>query len=181
MKVLAICPSIYPEKFQKMYDSFQVTSSKYTKLLILNKRGCITKLINEAFQNNNDYDFYIVINDDIRFETPLWDLELTHKNRISHGDDAIKEGVQGQFLMIPGDFCRLLGWLQLPSLNRYCGDVTWRFIGKQLDCLDYHPNVVITHHWEGCAEPMVNTMDMAEFAAWLPGSYRDINKIKEIL
>lgn len=181
MKILAICPTIYPDKFEKMYNSFQVMTSKYTKLLIISEKGNITKLINKAFEKNSEYDFFFTCNDDILFETTLWDTELSHKNRISHGDDSVKEGVAGQFLMIPGDFARAVGWLQMPKLNRYCGDVTWRFIGKQLDCLDYHPNVVITHNWEGCAEPLVNEMDMAEFAAWLPVSYKDINKIRTVL
>lgn len=181
MKTLAICPTIYPEKFNKMYDSFQVNTSKYTTLLTITKKGGITKLINEAFERNNDYDYYIVINDDIRFETPLWDMTLAKKNSITHGDDAIKEGVCGQFLMIPGDFCRAIGWLQQPTLNRYAGDVTWRFIGQQLDCLQYIPEVIITHNWEGCAEPLVNEIDMAAFANWLPKCHNDINKIAEVI
>ncbi len=181
MKILVICPTIYPDKFENMYNSYQVTSSKNSKLLIINKKGGVTNLINEAFNKHNDYDFYFVINDDIVFETPLWDLELAKFHRITHGDDSIKDGIAGQFLMIPGDFARALGWLQMPLLNRYCGDAVWRFIGQQLNCLDYHKNVVITHNWENCAEPLVNQIDMESFSEWLPRSHKDVNKIMEVI
>ena len=181
MKIYAICPSIHQEKYTKMYDSYDVTVSKNTQLITITKPGCITKLINETFQKYNDGDFYIILNDDLVFETPRWDVELAHSGRISHGDDAVKEGVRGQFLMIPGDFCRAIGWLQMPKLNRYAGDVCWRFIGEQLNLLDYHPNVVITHKWDGCAEPLVNQLDMASFAEWLPSSHKDIENIRKVL
>ena len=181
MKVLAICPTIHKEKFDKMHDSFDVTVSKNTSLLVIGEKGNLTTLINNAFNKYNNADYYMVLNDDIVFNTPLWDIELAHKGRISHGDDSITNGHKGNFLMIDGDFCRAVGWLQMPKLNRYCGDVIWKFIGQQLDCLDYHPNVSITHHWHGCAEPLVNEMDMAEFAAWLPHSHKDIEKIRRIM
>ncbi len=164
-----------------MHSSYDVTTSKNNKLLVINERGGITSLINKAFQKYNDADFYIVINDDVIFETPLWDRELASKTRITHGDDAVKEGVAGQFLMIPGDFARAVGWLQLPKLNRYCGDVVWRFIGQQLYCLDYQKEVIITHNWDGFAEPLIHEMDLAEFAAWLPHSHKDVEKIRRIL
>ncbi len=181
MKIITICPTIYPEKFAKMHSSYDVTTSKNNTLVVINERGGITKLINKAFEKYNDADFYMVINDDCVFNTPLWDMELAQKGKITHGDDAVKEGVQGQFFMIPGDFARALGWLQMPKLNRYCGDVCWRFIGQQLDVLEYCPNVIITHNWEGCAEPLINEMDTAEFAAWLPHSHKDIERIRRIL
>ena len=181
MKILAICPTIYPDKFNRMYDSYAVTASKYTTLLSVTQKGGITKLINEAFSKHNDYDYYIIINDDLVFETPLWDTALAQAGKITHGDDKVPSGLAGQFLMIPGDFARAVGWLQMPALNRYAGDVCWRFIGQQLDCLQYHSEVIITHNWDGCAEPLVNEMDMASFAAWLPKSHKDIERIRKCL
>ena len=164
-----------------MHNSYDITVSKNTKLLVIGDKGSITKLLNEAFQKYNDADFYIVLNDDIIFNTPLWDLELAKNKFISHGDDRIEEGENGQFLMIPGDFCRAVGWLQMPKLNRYCGDVVWRFIANQLDVLRYVPEVKITHEWSGCAEPAVNMIDMQNFADWLPNSHLDIEKIRRTL
>ncbi len=181
MKIYAFCPSIHQDKYERMYNSYDVTVTNSTKLITLNSKGSITKLLNEAFQKYNDGDFYIVLNDDLTFETPRWDVELAHKGRISHGDDGIEGGVKGQFLMIPGNFCRAVGWIQMPKLNRYAGDVVWRFIGEQLNVLDYHPQVVITHRWDGCAEPLVNELDMASFAEWLPSSHKDIEKIRRVI
>ncbi len=181
MKILAICPSIYPDKLEKMYDSYDVTVSKNTQLVVINKKGNITEIINDTFHKYNDADFYIVLNDDLTFNTPLWDVALAHKGKISHGNDSVVEGVNGQFLMIDGDIVRALGWLQLPSLNRYCGDVVWRFIGEQLEILKYVPEVNISHHWEGCADPEMNKKDMKAFAEWLPSSHKDIERIRKIL
>lgn len=180
MKCLAVCPTIYPEKFAKMYDSFQIMTSKYTTLLIIKERGEITTLLNEAFRKHNDYDFYIVLNDDIRFETPLWDTALAKKGHITHGTDNITNGHTGNFLMIDGDFCRALGWLQMPALNRYGGDVVWKFIGVNTSTLHYVPEVKIRHNWSGCEQPEVNTADMEAFARWLVGSKKEINIIKEV-
>lgn len=181
MKILTICPSIYPEKLQRMYNSYDVTVSRYSQLIVPQQKGSITAIINDTFRKYNDADYYIVLNDDITFETPLWDTLLTTKNKITHGNDSVEEGVEGQFLMIPGDFARALGWLQLPTLNRYCGDVIWRFIAQQLNILEYKPKVIITHYWEGCAEPLVNQLDMAAFAEWLPHSHIDIEKIRKVI
>lgn len=181
MKILAICPTIYPEKFSKMYDSFQINTSKYTKLLTINKKGGITKLINKAFERNPDYEFYTVINDDIIFETPLWDKELAKKGNVSHGTDAVEGALNGQFLMVDGDFCRSLGWLQMPTLNRYAGDVVWRFLGENTGTLRYVPEVKICHNWDGCSQPEVNKEDMSNFAQWLLNSHKDINKIAEVI
>ena len=181
MRILAICPTIYQEKCDKMYNSYEVTSSKYTKLLIINKKGSITKLLNEAFEKHNDYDFYIPLNDDILFQTPLWDTTLAKKHTISYGDDGLQHENLPTFPMIDGDFVRALGWLQMPTLHRYAGDCVWKFIGENTGTLRYVPEVKITHNWDGCAEPMTNTLDMEKFSEWLPRSHDDINKIKEIL
>jgi hypothetical protein len=179
-RILTICPSIYPEKFDVMCESFYNTCSKDNILFTTSVKG-VTESINDAFKRYPDFDFYHITNDDAIYETHNWDTKLAKKGKITHGTDSVPEGVNGQFFMIDGDFVRALGWLQLPTLNRYAGDVVWRFIGEQLGILEHVPEVVIRHNWEGCAEPMVNQLDMAEFAKWLPWAFKDIKKIKEKL
>lgn len=181
MKILTICPSIHPEKLSKMYDSYDATTSKHNKLVVINKKGTITNIINETFNKYPDFDFYHVTNDDVIYEMPLWDMSLANKNKISHGKDAIPSGFDGQFFMIDGDIVRTLGWLQMPTLNRYCGDMVWRFIGKQLNILEYKENVIIKHNWEGCEDIETHKNDMSKFAEWLQGSHIEINKIREIM
>lgn len=180
MRILTIVPSIYPEKLERMLDSYYATVSMAS--LIINSRvGLVTEVINEMFTKYPDFDYYIVANDDCIFCTKDWDLKLANKGKISHGNDSVPEGVNGQFLMIDGEIARAVGWLQQPTLNRYAGDVTWRFLGQQLGILNHVKDVTIEHAWNGCANLEENTNDMARFSAWLPGSHRDINKIREAL
>lgn len=180
MRILTICPSIYPFKLTKMLESFELTKSNYTDMVICGE-GTVTEAINNAFNNAPEYNFYFIGNDDIEFRTPLWDLKLAQKGKITYGNDLFQGENLCTFPMIDGDIARALGWLQLPTLNRYCGDVVWKFIGQQLNILEYDSEVIIEHKWEGCSHPEENKEDMKKFAEWLPGSFKDINKIRSVL
>lgn len=180
MKILTICPTIYPNKFEKMYHSYSTTTSKYNKLLIINKLGSITKLLNEAFERNPDYEYYHITNDDVIYETPLWDTTLSNKYKISYGDDKFQRENLCTFPCIDGDIIRSVGWLQMPTLERYYGDNCWYFIGKQLGIMNYVPSVTIKHNWEG-ADIDIYKADTQKFAEWLPYSHKDIEKIKRVL
>jgi hypothetical protein len=166
-----------------MIASFQETcSSAFTELIVNTDKASITSIFNEEFKSRPDYDFYFMANDDIIFETVDWDVKLARKGKITHGTDAVAEGVNGQFLMIDGDIARAIGWIQLPTLNRYCGDVTWRFIAKNLNILKYVPEVIIEHKWhESQVDQKVHIADQIEFAKWLPYSFKDTNKIRRAL
>ncbi len=182
MKILAICPSIYPEKLSLMMDSFIDTKSNNTEIRIVDDiNKTVTEAFNDTFEKNSDYDFYFMANDDIIFKTPEWDLKLTNKGKISYGNDLL----QGQYLctfpMIDGDIVRALGWLQMPTLKRYCGDLSWKHIGTQCDCLKYHGNVFIKHHWSGEVNNETHKLDQIEFVKWLPQSFKDIKKVRDVL
>lgn len=182
MNILCICPSIYPKKLEKMTDSFLTTRSKYTHLYVDNRQDVtVTQIFNEAFMDNPNFDFYFMANDDIIFETPLWDLALANKCKISYGDDGFQGINLPTFPMIDGDIVRALGWLQMPQLNRYSGDMIWKFIGQECGILNYVPEVKITHQWEGCSHSDINDHDMKEFGKWLPWSFKDLTKVRSIL
>lgn len=181
MKILVICPSIHPDKLEVMMDSFLVTRSKYTNIILNHENKTIAQIFNETFEKNPDYDFYFLANDDIYFSTPLWDLKLANKGKISYGNDLIQGKNLPTFPMIDGDIVRALGWLQLPTLKRYCGDTVWGFIGKSLNILDYHGDVIMKHTWSGASHPDDHVHDMAKFAEWLPWSFKDITKVKGVL
>lgn len=182
MKILTICPSKHPEKLSKMMDSFLITRSKHTEIIINHEIKPITKIFNDTFNANPGYDFYFMANDDLIFQTPLWDLTLANKGKISYGSDGIQDGHLPCFPMIDGDIVRALGWLQMPTLNRYCGDTVWSVIGKECGILNYCPDVKITHEWEEVhVDKDIHIQDMSEFANWLSVSYRDCKKVKGAL
>ena len=181
MKILTICPSKRPHALIHMMDSFVTTSSKYTNIVVNYEIRPITEIFNKVFNEHPDEDYYMMLNDDIFFKTPLWDLELAQKGKISYGDDCLQHENLPTFPMIDGNIVRALGWLQLPTLEKYCGDVCWRTIGKSLNILRYCPNVQIDHSWAGCENTEIHTKDMAAFAKWLQVSERDINKVRKVL
>lgn len=180
--ILVVCPSKYPQKLSKMMDSFLVTRSKYTNIIVNYEDKPITKIFNDVFNNNPNYDFYFMANDDIIFNTPFWDLQLAVKGKISYGCDGIQNEGLPTFPMIDGDIVRSLGWLQMPLLNKYSGDTIWGFIGKECKILNYMSSVSISHQWhESQVDRDIHIADMAEFSKWLPWSFRDVRKVREVL
>lgn len=179
-KTLIVCPSIYPNKLIIMKNSVSMTTINSD--LIVSNIGNVTQAINNIFYNNPDYEYYFITNDDIIFETLNWDDKLCNKNKISWGRDGIQDMNLCCFPMIDGNIVRALGWLQLPSLTKYCGDLVWKFIGRECNCLNYNPSVLIRHKWqESQVDSVIHNKDREEFAKWLMSSYRDVNKVKEIL
>lgn len=163
-------------------DSFLITRSKYTEIIVNYEIKSITEIFNKVFEANPDYDFYHLTNDDVIYNTPLWDLELAKKGKISYGSDGIQDKNLPTLPMIDGDIVRALGWLQMPLLDRYCGDVVWGFIGKECGILNYCPTVNIKHQWHESQVDMVKHIaDMGEFAKWLSVSHKDIEKVKNII
>lgn len=181
MKILTICPSIYPDKLSRMLDSYYATVSCANLIINSDKNRTVTQVFNDMFKKYPDFDFYHMTNDDVVYKTKNWDIQLAQKGKISYGNDYLQGENLCTFPMIDGDIVRSIGWLQMPTLNRFCGDVTWKFIGEQLGILNYVPLVEIDHKWEGCADLAVNEADMEAFANWIPYSFKDIEKIKKVL
>lgn len=179
MKLLTICPSIRPNLLEKMLISYYNTVSE-PSIIINTEVKSITEIINEAFQKNPDYDFYHICNDDVIYKTPRWDVKLCNKGKISYGNDIFQSENLCTFPCIDGNIVRATGWLQMPTLERYYGDSCWHFMGRQLDIMNYVPDVVIEHQWKG-ADVKMYEEDTSKFAEWLPYSFKDINKIKDLL
>lgn len=180
MKILTICPTKYPDKLNRMIESFDMTKSEHTDL-IFSSHGNVTEAINLAFNSNPDYDFYHITNDDVIYKTEEWDIKLANTNKISYGNDLLQGDNLCTFPMIDGDIARALGWLQLPTLEKYCGDVVWKFIGKETKCLSYHGNIFIKHEWSNDVSREIHEKDQLEFSKWLPWSFKDINKVREVI
>lgn len=179
--ILTICPSIHPDKFKKMSESFHDTISGKNSLIVI-EHGTVTEAINQAFKDFPNADYYHVTNDDVEYKTKGWDTKLAMKGKISYGNDFLQEEALPTFPMIDGDIVRALGWLQMPRLNHgYCSDNIWGIIGRECNCLEYKSDVILKHHWHHSPNEKVYKEDMEEFAKWLMSSHRDINKIKAVL
>lgn len=209
MRILTICPTFNkPNLCRKMVESFHDTIEcdntlvlgidigdpqieAYKQIKEANKILCkynstVTKVINTIYMQYPNYDFYHITNDDVIYQTKGWDNKFIKLSEIKgkgiyYGNDLLQGDNLCTFPFISGDIVRSVEWLQLPSLNRYCGDVVWKFIGDNCKCLYYLGNVFIKHNWNGCENIEVNKSDMAEFSKWLPYSQKDINKVMEIL
>lgn len=117
-----------------------------------------TEIINRAFNENKEYSFYSVTNDDIVYLTKGWDEALCQKLKISSGqDDTMVEKYGDSYIgnvkpgefpitsVIDGDIVREIGWLQYPKLRHSCGDNIWFWIGRRGGCL-YHDSKYHTEH-----------------------------------
>lgn len=181
MRILIVLPTVYPEKMKLMLHSMELTKSIHSDFVSWSY-GTVTHAINHIFKSNPNYDFYMIINDDIEFKTLLWDSKLAKKGKITWGNDLFQGDNLCTFPMIDGDIARALGWLQCPRINRYYGDMVWKEIGKQLGILEYIPEVVIEHKWEGVSHPGDNKDDRLAYVKWLAyESYYDINRVREVL
>lgn len=176
MKILTICPSIRPKLLNKMLISYYNTVSQ-PYIIISTEIKPITKILNEVFQENPNFDFYHLTNDDVEYKTKDWDIKLANKGKISYGDDLFQRENLSTFPMIDGDFVRALGWLQMPNLERYYGDSIWHFIGSRCGIMNYVPEVVIQHTWDG-ADMDIYRLDTQKFGEWLPWAFKDIEKVK---
>ncbi len=183
MKILSICPSIYPQKLDKMFASFNDTVN-CSALIINDEVKPITQIFNETFEKYPDYDYYHMTNDDVIYKTKDWDVLLANaiiEPGIAYGNDMFQSENLCTFPMISGDIVRKLDWLQMPTLNRYCGDVVWKFIGESTKCLHYVPEVIIEHKWDGCSDININNKDLVAFSQWLPWSFKDVAKVREVI
>jgi len=117
-----------------------------------------TEIINRAFVQDRDFEYYSVINDDIEFLTYGWDKAFCNKGKITTGiDDTMMKVYEGRKQVIPmkgfpiisgidGDIPRALGWLQYPKLKHTAGDNIWYWLGKRLDMAYLDEDIHWNHH-----------------------------------
>lgn len=199
MKILTVCPSIRKNEAVEMFMSFKETTY-CSDIIFINRKGSITKLMNEVFENNPEYDFYHITNDDTYYKTYEWDKILAEKiiekggSGISYGNDLLGGENLPTFPFISGDIVRAVGWLQLPCLSHLCGDMVWKMLGIGLNKLFYVPQVVIEHrHYlnkksqKDKVYESTNSMKMYEddnkvFRDWVNSQFKfDLMNIKGVL
>jgi hypothetical protein len=194
-KLLILCPSrARPVKIMDMINSLVLTINKdhtdvcvlldkddktvpeyfinlpsWVKINVFDRtedKTLTTEIINRQFEEDNDYAYYSVTNDDIVYKTKGWDEGLCQPLKISCGQDDTMMEKYGPDLVanidpstfpitsvIDGDICRALGWLQFPPLVHSCGDNIWYWIGRRSDCLhtdrQYHTDHMSPYFGKG--------------------------------
>ena len=209
MRILTICPTFKrPELASQMSASWFKTStedntlalgcdigdpklSAYKDIKSANKIFCkagstVTEVINSIYVQHPNYDFYHITNDDVIYHTHGWDSKFVNLSEeyghgIFYGNDLLQGANLCTFPFISAPIVKAVGWLQLPTLNRYAGDVVWKFLGQSCNCLYYMGGVVIQHNHNGKIDKRINKGDMGRFAKWLPSSNREVNAIKGVL
>jgi hypothetical protein len=218
MRIFTICPSRErPNTAKRMFDSFSATSVQseiifyldtddptlkdYQALIppeniAIQERMTTTKIINSAFYNSPNKEFYHITNDDFVYHTPGWDNQLLitagdYGDGIFYGNDTMRNGNLCVAPVISGAIVRALGWLQMPTLTHLFGDDVWMEIGRSLNALYYHENVIIEHrHWNNKKAPIddgyrrVNSSHMFEIDGYAFKNWKeyllkwDIERIK---
>lgn len=214
MKILTICPSKgRPELFKQMYESWGNTINEDNTMVIgldisdekvshypknVNKIMCkanstVTKVINSIWKDNQGYDFYHIINDDVIFHTPQYDSKFLKISEIYgegvfYGNDLFQGQSLPTFPFISASLIKAVGYLQMPTLNRYCGDTVWADIGRICNCLYYLGAIIIEHNHKLAGkgdtdvDMEVYRQDVIEYVKWSKAQRMfDVEKVKEVL
>lgn len=195
-KCLIICPTYNRQKeFLRMAESFY-KNSICSDLIALTAKGSITQLINQV--EYKKYQYVGVTNDDFVYNTNGWDKILIDTiERKGYGIAFGNDGTNNKHLpatcIMSSVIPSALGWIQIPTLIHLCGDMGWQYIGKELNCLYYVPEVKTEHHhflfgkadkssYEISNSKEMYQKDNESFRHWvLNESQEDINRIRVAL
>lgn len=172
------------------FNSYTECLKLADKYVVSPKETTVTQMLNSCVRKNDYFKYYHVTNDDVIYRTGGWDKKFVEKLEadgpgITFGNDLFQKENLPTFPFISSDIVQSLGWVQMPTLNRLCGDLVWEHIGKTLECLYYLPDVVIEHKhfFAGKADGLpvnykeVYHDDMTAFANWMVKAYVDLDKI----
>ena len=152
-----------------------------------------TEIINRAFEEFNDYEFYSVINDDMEYLTKGWDKELCNKGKLSCGVEInamkkygfirkLTKTHKGGFpytSVIDGDLVRSVGWLQYPKCICSIGDGVWYFLSRRMDLFNPIKEVEYRHrsHYWGDGE-YDETAQRTDCKKHMETDYRELIRFK---
>lgn len=213
--ILTVMPSRgRPHECKKALDSFLATSSQsdisilidendptlslyrefdpFHKYLVPSPQNTITHKMNAIVRLNPPYKYYHITNDDVVYHTDGWDKIFMHLlelygGGIIYGNDLFQQSNLPTFPFISGEIVNKLGWIQMPNLNRYCGDLIWKVLADNARCLYYLGHVIIehNHYLAGKSHYPVDMeiykQDQLVFAQWMRSHHEDVEKILEVL
>jgi len=160
---------------------------------MIQKKDTITNRINQSALSNIDkYEFFHITNDDVFYHTKYWDKKFMETLNdygygIVYGNDLFQKENLPTFPFISSEIIKELGWLQMPLLNKYYGDMAWKILGIEANCLYHCQEIIIEHlhHLAGKGKYPVDMdiykKDSESFARWIGTRMeRDIGKIRRL-
>jgi len=142
-------------------DNYKQTEHSY----VIQERMSTQEIINKAFKDNPDYDYYHVTNDDVVYKTNGWDerlVDILYKKNggVSYGNDLLSSGSNPAHPCIDGRLVRALGWIILPTLTHLYGDTVLKQIAISINKLFYLQDVIIEHEtWMNLKADMDKTYE----------------------
>lgn len=178
VKLLLTCPSRgRPELIKEMIKSFEETKSIQSdlciyldnddpnliyyndnvdkKYYIVGDRMPVAQIHNHLVSIHPSYDYYMPINDDVKFMNKCWDIMLINAINergggwgIAHGRDT--DGVNffpqfPTFSVVSRNIINTIGYIYPTELKMLFGDTFLLDIGRAIGKLFYVPDVVIYH------------------------------------
>lgn len=167
-KVLLIVPTrSRPEASVKFYDEF-VYNSCMTDLMFaldeddhenyprldgalyeVNQRMGMNGTLNYvASKYANDYEYIAFMGDDHRIRTLEWDKILANsigEKGIAYGNDLFQGERLPTSVMISSNIIRAIGYMSPPAQKHLYLDDFWLLLGREMNAIHYHPDVVIEH------------------------------------
>lgn len=128
----------------------------------------LVEIFNKIYEiYKKDYDYFHLTNDDVIYSTKNWDRILSSKKTLGYGDDGTSFYSQKgspmkrfcTFPSIPVWLCNRMGFLCYPQLTHFNADILWQLIGDKLGCIDFFPEVRITHKMLNENDPQTKLRD----------------------
>lgn len=167
---------------KSFYDTIEMDNT-----LVFSDHGTVTEAINSFLPAVKGYNFFHITNDDVVYRTKGWDRLLYERLKdrpgIAYGNDLAQESNLCTFPFISIEIIKAVGWIQLPALKKYCGDLVWHALGSNLQCLHYCPDVIIEHlTWfndksTDMPDEKIYHQDLRAYAEWV-SMYMDMDVLK---
>jgi len=101
-----------------------------------------------ALKYLKDYDYIVFMGDDHRIRTKDWDVTLSSSignKGLAYGNDLFQKENLPTSVMISSNIISAIGYMAPPNQKHLYLDDFWLLLGKKLDAIHYHPDVIIEH------------------------------------
>jgi len=149
-----------------------------------------------ALKYLKDYDYIVFMGDDHRIRTKDWDVTLSSSignKGLAYGNDLFQKENLPTSVMISSNIISAIGYMAPPNQKHLYLDDFWLLLGKKLDAIYYHPDVIIEHMhytlgksevdelYSEVNDPSMYSADQVAFSDYINNQFElDLEKIKKI-